>query len=428
MTQQHIRQFIRYSLWVALILAGSQVHAGNWPQWRGPDANGTAPGANPPLTWSETENVKWKVSIPGFGTSTPIVWEDNVFILTAIPAEEGAKPNKGLHQFAVLCLNRQDGNVRWQKTAREEAPHEGHHVDHGYASASPITDGKLLIAYFGSRGLHCYDFDGNLKWSKELGRMRTRNSFGEGASPALHGDIVVVNWDDENEEDFVAAFNKNTGERLWRTPRNEPTGWSTPLIVEHKGKHQVVVNATRNVRGYDLQSGKEVWSCGGQTANSIPSPVADKDTVYVTSGFRGSALYAIALGHTGELDGTDAIRWSRAKNTPYVPSPLLVDRLLYTITMNSGTLSCFDAKTGEPHFEGQRLEGVSGVYASPVSAQDRVYVLGRDGSCVVLKKGPTFEVIGRNKVQDRTDASLALVDGEVFIRGHRNLYCISEKK
>lgn len=366
--------------------------------------------------------------MPGFGTSTPIVWEDKLFLLTAIPAEEGAKPNKSRHQFSVLCLNRQDGTIRWQKTAREETPHEGHHVDHGYASASPVTDGKLLIAYFGSRGLHCYDFEGNLKWSKDLGRMRTRNSFGEGASPALHGNIVVVNWDDETDGDFVAAFDKNTGEQLWRNPRNEPTGWSTPLIVEHEGRHQAVVNATGKVRAYDLESGKELWSCGGQTANAIPTPVADDNTVYVTSGFRGSALYAIALGHRGDLDGTDAIRWSRSKHTPYVPSPLLIDGLLYTITMNNGTLSCFNAQTGNPHFEGQRLEGITGVYASPVSAMDRVYVLGRDGSCVVLKKGPTFEVLARAKVQDRTDASLALVDDELFIRGHRNLYCISEKK
>lgn len=408
----------------------------HWPQWRGPLANGVAPTASPPLSWSETNNVRWKVAVPGFGTSTPIIWGDKVFILTAIPSESGAdspepqagnrRGNTKPHTFVVLCYARADGKLLWQKVAKEETPHEGHHQDHGFASASPSTDGKLLITYFGSRGLHCYDLDGNLKWSKDFGRMRTRNSFGEGSSPTLYEDKVFVYWDDESENDFITALDKNTGKELWRTPRNEATGWSTPLVVKHQGNAQVVVNATGNVRSYDAETGKEIWSCSGQTGNSIPTPVASDDTVYVTSGFRGSALYAIALGHTGALDGTDAVRWSRSKNTPYVPSPLLVDGLLYTISMNNAVLTCLDAKTGSPHYEGQRLEGLSGVYASPVTAKDRVYVLGRDGNCLVLKKGPTFEAIQKNKLDDRTDASIAMVGTDLFIRGHRNLYCISE--
>jgi outer membrane protein assembly factor BamB len=174
--------------------------------------------------------------------------------------------------------------------------------------------------------------------------MKTRNSFGEGSSPALHGDTVVVCQDDETENDFIAAFDKRSGRELWRTPRNEATGWSTPLIVEHGGKPQVVVNGTSQVRAYDLATGKELWSCAGQTANCIPTPVADADTVYVTSGFRGSALFAIALGRAGALTGTDAIRWSHNRNTPYVPSPLLVDGLLYLFRENTPALSCFEAK------------------------------------------------------------------------------------
>jgi outer membrane protein assembly factor BamB len=326
-----------------------------------------------------------------------------------------------------VCLDRKTGKTLWQKIAHETVPHEGHHQDHGFASASPVTDGKLLFAYFGSRGLYCFDVDGNLKWSKDFGDMKTRMGFGEGSSPALYGDAVVVYWDDETENDFIVALNKTTGKELWRKLRNEATGWSTPLIVEHKGKPQVIVNAKGKVRSYDLATGDEIWQCGGQTDNPIPVPVADADTVYAISGFRGAAAFAIKLGYTGDLTGnTNAIRWSYNKNMPYVPSPLLAGNLLYAVKDNAGMLSCFDARTGQPHFEAQRLEGVRGIYASPVAAKDRVYVLGREGTCVVLKQGPQFEILATNKVDDKSDASLALAGNDLFIRSHQNLYCISE--
>lgn len=416
--------------------AAGAATADNWPQWRGPLATGEAPTASPPLVWSETQNVRWKAPIPGFGTATPIIWENKVFLLTAIPGDpadgnsaetQGQRGTKSQpHSFVVLCLARDTGKVLWRKTAREEVPHEGHHPDHGFASASPSTDGKVLIAYFGSRGMHCYDLEGNPKWSKDFGRMRTRNSFGEGVSPALHGDRVFVYWDDEGDNDFIAALDKNTGKELWRTPRNEATGWSTPLVVEHGGKTRVVVNATGSVRAYDAENGREIWNCPGQTANVIPALVADKDTVYATSGFRGSALFAIALGRNGNLEGTDAIRWSRSKNTPYVPSPLLTDGFVYTITANNPVLTCLDAGTGSVHYEAQKIEGLNGVYASPVATRDRVYVLGRRGNCAVLKKGSQFEVLATNTLDDRTDASIAMAGGDLFIRGHRSLYRIAE--
>jgi outer membrane protein assembly factor BamB len=404
-----------------------------WPQWRGPLANGVAPQADPPLTWSETSNVKWKTPIPGEGDSTPIVWENRIFLLSAIST--GKKPSApvadnapdAIYQWVVLCLDRAGGKVLWQKTAREEAPHEGRQENNTFASASPITDGKLLLAYFGSRGLHCYDLDGNLKWEKDFGKMKTKMGFGEGASPALSGDTVIVNWDAEGD-DFIAALDKQTGQQLWRTPRDEGTGWSTPLILDFNGQKQVVVNATKKVRSYDLVTGKEIWSCSGQTANAIPSPVSAGDLVYLTSGFRGNALQAIRLGRTGDLTGTDAIVWSHDKGTPYVPSPLLVDDFLYVIQNNDNILSCFNAKTGLAYFDRQRLEAIHAVYASPVSAKDRVYILSREGTCVVIKKGPTPEVLAVNKLSDgtgHTDASMALVDKEAFIRTPHNLYCLA---
>ena len=241
--------------------------------------------------------------------------------------------------------------------ARDEIPHEGHHPDHGYASGSAVTDGEVVLAYFGSRGLHSYDLNGNVQWSKDLGRMRTRNGFGEGTSPALIGNTVVVVWDDEGDDDFIAAFDRRSGKELWRKPRNEPTGWATPLPATYDGKVQVIVNATGKVRSYNLADGEQLWECGGQTANPIPSPVASADTAYITSGFRGSALFAIALDSKGDVAGTDSIKWMRNKSTPYVPSPLLVNDRLYLITGNSPVLSFSRPAEATPHTKGRNWKG-----------------------------------------------------------------------
>ena len=411
-----------------------------WPQWRGPLGTGVAPLADPPLTWSETNHVKWKTPIPGEGDSTPIVWGDRVFLLTAIPTGKKietkpavAGPSKPkvpdeVLQFAVVCCDRAGGGIRWQKVAREEAPHEGHHPDHGFASSSPATDGQVLLANFGSRGLYCFDLDGNLKWSKDFGKLRIRSAFGEASSPALYKDTVVVCRDDESDNCFIVALDKRTGAELWRTPRKEGSGWATPLIVEAGGRTQAIVNASNVVRSYDLSTGKEIWTCAGQTANAIPTPVASDDTVYVTSGFRGSALYAIALGRQGDLTGTDAVRWTYKKNTPYVPSPLLAGGYIYVVAVNNAVLSCVEAKTGAPQFEAERLADLSaGIYASPVAAKDRIYVLGRDGACLVLRTGPKIEILASNKLGDKGAASLALAGNDLFMRGRKFLYRISEK-
>ena len=420
-------------LCLAAVASANSASENFWPQWRGPLGTGSGPEANPPLKWSETQNIKWKLPIPGEGDSTPIIWADRVFILSAVPvaneASQGSNESgpKRTYGFTVFCIDRGSGKILWQKIARETVPHEGHQENNTFASASPVTDGQLVWAFFGSRGLHCYDLAGNLKWEKDFGQMKTKMGFGEGASPALSGDTLVVNWDHEGA-DFITALDKSTGKELWRQPRDEPTGWSTPLVVDFNGQRQVVVNATGKVRSYDLATGKELWSCAGQTANAIPSPVAHGDVVYVTSGFRGNALEAIRLGRTGDLTGTDAIVWSHNKSTPYVPSPLLVDNLLYLVSGNDAMLSCFNAKTGEPYFEKERLEGIRGIYASPVSAADRIYVLGREGTCVVLKKGPKAEVLAVNKLEDsRSDASIALAGNDLFLRTAHRLYCISEK-
>jgi outer membrane protein assembly factor BamB len=326
-----------------------------------------------------------------------------------------------------MALDRKTGKTLWQKTAREALPHQGHHRDGSFAAASPVTDGEHLYVSFGSHGLYCYDLKGELKWEKDFGDMQTANGFGEGSSPALHGDTLVLNWDHEGE-DFIVALDKKTGNEKWRQKREEKTSWSTPLIVEHEGKAQVIVTATGKIRSYDLKNGEQLWECGGMTANVIPTPVAGFGMVYAISGFRGAALLAIKLNAKGSIDGTDAIAWKHGKSTPYVPSPILVGERLYFYSGNSAQLSCFNAKTGEALYEATRVSELGGnVYASPVAAGDRLYLVGRDGKAVVVKAGDKFEVLAANKLDDRIDASPAIAGKEIFLRGAQNLYCIAEQ-
>lgn len=412
----------------------------NWAQWRGPLGTGVSATATPPVTWSGSKNIRWKVKLPGDGSGAPVVWNDRIFVQTAVPVAPAAAPPPsgvsggrprtiqptGLYRFMLLCLDRNTGKTLWQKVAREEVPHEGHHADHGYSSQSAVTDGKLVYAYFGSRGLYAYDLKGNLKWSKSLGRMQTRNGFGEGSTPALHGNALVVTWDHEGE-DFIVALNAATGKELWRQKRDEPTSWATPLIVQHGKQTQVITAASNRVRSYDLVTGKVIWECTGLTGNVIPTPVAANGVVYVTSGFRGSALMAIRLGRTGDLTGTDAVVWSHNRATPYVPSPLLYGDRLYFFGSNNGILSCFDVKSGKPVLNGERIAALQGVYASPVGAAGRVYLTGRNGATVVIKRSDRLEVLATNQLGEGVDASPALAGSDLFIRGREHLFRISEK-
>lgn len=291
-----------------------------------------------------------------------------------------------------------------------------------------MTDGEYVFAYCGSRGLYAYDLAGNLKWEKDLGNMQTRSGFGEGSSPALYGDTLVVQWDHEGE-DFIVAMDKRTGREIWRRTRDEPTTWSTPLVVEHGGRALVVANGSPRVRAYDLATGEPVWECSGMTQNVIPTPVTDGERVYALSGFRGAALLAIRLGFQEDLtEVPDAIAWRHARNTPYVPSPLLSDRRLYFYSGNTAILSVFDTVTGRPVIEAERLNGLSGVYASPLGAAGRVYLVGRDGNTLVLRHGDTLEVLATNRLDDRFDASPAAVGNMLFLRGHRHLYCLAESE
>jgi outer membrane protein assembly factor BamB len=406
-----------------------------WPQWRGPDATGVSRTANPPTVWSETQNIRWKKEIPGRGSSSPIVWGDRVFVMTAVPVgvplAESHAPRGGLprvpHRFVVMALSRATGEVLWERVAREQTPHEASHTDNGtWASGSAVTDGEHVIAHFESAGLYAYDMNGTLVWQKDLGDKKMRQEFGEGSTPALVGNRLVIVWDHQAGS-FIVALDKRNGNELWRVTREEIDTWATPLVVPVAGRMQVVTNAMNRVRSYDLETGALVWHAPGTTMNAIPSPVYEDGLVFLSAGFRGNNLKAIRLaGATGDLTGTPAIVWSVDRDTPYVPSPLVYDGHLYVLKTNSGVLTVFDAKSGKPHYALQRLDGVPNVFASPAGAAGRVYIPGREGSTVVLRNGPAYEVLAKNDLDDGFDASPALAGNEIYLRGLKNLYCIAQ--
>jgi len=405
-----------------ILISVDFICAQDWPQWRGPLGTGAVPAGNPPVEWSEQQNIRWKPLLPGTGYSTPVVWGNDIFVTAAIPPERGRSV-----KFIVMAVDRRNGKVRWERLAREEAPHEGMHRTTTWATGSPITDGERVWAFFGSRGLYCYTVAGDLVWEKDFGDMRIRNEFGEGSSPRLYKNRLIVPWDHEGQS-FIVALDASTGEEIWRKNRHEVTTWMTPLVVEVAGRAQVITSGSNHVISYDLATGEIIWEDDGLTANVIPSPVEADGVVYVMSGHRGSASRAIRLAEAkGNISGTPAVLWSYNRDTPYTPSPLLLGGFLYFLKSNNGILTCLDVSTGQPHYSKQRLEGIRNIYASPVGIGENVYFLGRTGNAVVIRHGPEYQVIAENTLDDNFDASPVIYGDEIFLRGHQYLYCIAKQ-
>ena len=413
----------------------------SWPRWRGPADTGAASGARPPLTWSEKKNVRWKIPLPGKGHSTPVIWEDRIYVTAAVPhgdAEEPARhrapgahdnsPKVRRQRSMVFAISRKDGSILWQREVHDGRPLEGGHVTGSFASASPVTDGDYVIASFGARGLHALNRDGKVLWSVDLGAMKTKHAHGEGSSPVLHGDTVVVNRDHEGQS-FIAAFDKKTGRERWRKPRTEVTSWATPIVVEHGGKKHLIVSGTRRLRSYDLDTGDILWECGGLAHNVVASPVAGHGMVFAASSYERQAMIAIRLeGAKGDLTVSDNVAWTRRRLTPYVPSPLLYRGVLYLLHHYQAVLCRVDAKTGQESIRAQRLRDLGNIYASPVAAAGRVYVTDLQGMTVVLDHEKPGVILARNRLDDRFSASAGLVDGEIYLRGLRFLYCIAEPR
>jgi outer membrane protein assembly factor BamB len=416
----------------------------NWPRWRGPCNSGVAPEGDPPVEWSENTNIAWKREIPGRGHSTPIIWGDQLILLSAVQTDRKAEkevPAEGqdqnqwmspvsteyIHRFVVISVDRHNGSIRWQTTVREELPYRPTHQFGSWASASPVTDGVHIYAYFGSHGLYALNFDGEVLWERDFGRMEKAMNFGEGSSPALYGDQLIILRDHEGRSG-LHVLEKHTGEILWEEERDEGSSWSTPLVVEYGGKTQLITSATNKVRSQDPASGELIWECSGMTRNVIPSPVCAGGLVYVMSGFRGNALLAIDIsGAAGDITGTGAVVFQYNENTPYTPGPVLMNGRLYLLKSNNGYLTCLDAKDGRVYFSNRKLEGISEIFTSPLGVGDRIYIAGTNGNFCVVRDAGQFEVLARNQLEDRFFASPVASGNDLFLRGEKYLYCVSER-
>ena len=414
----------------------------NWPQWRGPLDTGAALKGNPPTQFNETKNLKWKTPIHGKGHATPLVWGDKIIVQTAVPTDEkvviekkeqseGERRMSGtqtdlVHEFKVILLERETGKIIWEKTVIKELPQESTHQLGSWASNSPCTDGEFIYSYFGSRGIYCLDFNGNVIWQKDFGQMQKVMNFGEGASPYLYKDRIFIQWDHEGDS-FLYALDKKNGKEVWTDKRDEGTSWATPLVLEVNGKPQVITCATNKVRSYDYETGEILWSCTGLTRNVIPDPIYADGILYVMSGFRGNALMAIDLAKAkGDITGSNVILWTYNQDTPYTPCPLLMGGKLYFLRANNGELTCLDAKTGNVYYSKEKLEGIGNLYSSPSGVGDRIYVAA-ENICLVIKAGEKFEILSSNVLNDNFHASPVIVDNELILRGFNSLYCFSEK-
>lgn len=426
----------------------------NWPSFRGSHASGVADGQYPPTVWNaETGlNIRWKTAIPGLAHSSPVIWNDYMFLTTAISGDTtaeyrvglygdvGAANDNSVHSWRIYCLNKRSGDVVWEKTAYEGVPRVKRHTKGTQANSTPVTNGDVVVALFGSEGLFCYDMDGNLLWQTDLGRLDggwfydAGYEWGHASSPIIHNNTVIVQCD-KHEDSYIAAYDLKTGESVWRTSRDEIPSWGTPTLVETKDRTEVVTNAAGYVRGYDADTGNELWKLVMNSEVNVATPVLYDDIVYVTSGYAPNRpVFAIKPGGSGDLtlpdslDSGDNILWRKKRDGTYMPTPIAYGGYLYTLA-NNGVVICYDAKTGEQQYK-VRVAGRGGVAftASPVAADGRIFFTGEDGDIYVVKAGPKFERIAINKIGEICMASPAISDGMIFIRSQHHIYGIGRSE
>jgi len=412
----------------------------NWSHWRGPLSSGASPDATPPTEWSETKNLRWKTPLPGLGHSSPAVWGDLVFVTTSIPIGEPFEPRPdlapGAHdnnlvsskwRFIVIAIDRKDGRILWQRSVHEAIPKEGGHDTGSLASASPVTDGERVYAFFGSHGLYALDVtSGAPVWELDLGDMQTKHGHGEGSSPVLRDGRLFVNWDHEGLS-FLAALDARTGKKLWREPRDERTSWSSPIVIDVGGAPQLITAATGAIRANDPATGALIWKCSGLSDNVVATPVYDPDsgTLIATSSYNFQSMIAIDIRDAkGDLTDSERILWKRSKRTPYIPSPLLYKGHLYFLAHYQGVLSRVEISSGDEPTGPFRLGELRDIYASPVAADGRLYFVDRSGVTLVLRAGKDPGPLAWNQLNDRFSATPALSGSDLLLRGEKFLYCL----
>jgi outer membrane protein assembly factor BamB len=430
---------------VVLAVVAVSAGADDWPRFRGRSAGVAADDPALPDTWSPTENVVWKTDVPGLGWSSPVVWGDHVFLTSVVNTTQQEPPKPGYyigdwpassapHRWMVYDIDFRTGTIRWERVVRSAPPGRAKHLKNSYASETPVTDGERVYFYFGNAGLFVFDLAGKPVWSKPIGPLKTRNNWGTGASPVLHGDRVYV-LNDNDDQSFLAAYDKRTGAEIWRVNRVEGTNWSTPFVWENERRTEIVTSGSDKVRSYDL-SGKLLWEFSGMSTISIPTPFDRNGLLYLASGYLGDALrpaYAIRPGASGDISlkpdqtSNDFIVWSARTGAPYNPTPLVYGDYYYTL-FDRGFMTSQDAKTGKEIYGRQRITGdASGFTASPWGYNGKIFAMSEDGDTYVIRAGTAFEVIGKNSLNEMTLATPAVAHGSLLVRTASKLYRISKK-
>lgn len=442
---------------MALAMAGPQLaSAQTWTQFRGASGNGVCTDGKLPTTWGATQHVAWKTKVPGVGWAQPVVWGDRIF-LTTVEGDKQARPRRGdwdpspgvspllrlvgasaakapdaVHRWKVLCLDAATGKIVWERTAREGKPTFPIHPNNSYATETPLTDGERLIACFGMTGIYCYDLAGKLLWSKDLESYPTQMDWGGGSSPVLLGDHVYLQCDNEKSS-FIAALDKTSGQEKWRAAREEKSNWATPHVWRNRQRTELVTAGGAKMRSYEPASGKLLWemTASGRTSST---PVSDGELLFVDSydrlTGREGILAAIRAGASGDISlkagksSNDFVAWSQRVAGTRSASPLVYDGCVYVLGQMQGIVRCYDAATGKEHYR-ERLPGVTGCTSSPWAGGGHVFCLQDDGTTVVLRAGPKFEVVASNALPEMFWASAAVHGDKLLLRGADHLYCIA---
>jgi outer membrane protein assembly factor BamB len=417
-----------------------------WPSFRGLNASGVSDMQDLPETWNVAtgDNIRWKKSVPGLAHSSPSVWNERVYVTSAVSSRDDAtfKPglygegtaseDRSIHKWIVLAIDGRTGRTLWQQTAFEGEPREKRHIKSTYASATPATDGRVVVAFFGSQGLYAYALDGRPLWKKDLGRLDVgaydipSYEWGTASSPILHDGRVIVQVD-TSHDDFLLALDAQSGREIWRTPRQELPSWGTPTIVRAAGRTEIVTNSSNFVYGYDFETGRELWRLGGSSQITAPTPIFTPDAIIVASGRRPTApILAIKPGARGDITGTASVLWSKLQRGPYMPTPVIYGDQLYVLG-NAGVFDSYRYLTGEEVYRARLLHKGSGFSASPVISDGRLYASSEDGDIFVVKTGPVFEVLGQHSMGEPLMATPAIANQTLFVRGQKTLFAIGKK-
>jgi len=426
--------------------------AGSWPSFRGAHASGVADGQNLPDRWdgSTGENILWKTPLPGLAHSSPVVWGDRIYVTTAVSSDPKATFRRGLygdgdastdrsrHKWLVMAIDTRTGKTIWERVAFEGEPLEKRHIKSTYASATPATDGRIVVAWFGSQGVYAYDVNGTLRWTVNLGRLDLGAydlpafEWGTASSPIIWKDLVILQVDTQADS-FLLALNVETGETVWKTDRDELPSWGTPTVAETPAGPVLITNASKLIRGYDPRTGKELWRLGGSSKITAPTPIASEDLLVIASG-RGPErpIFVVKADARGDLTlpggrtSSDAVLWSRTGRGSYMPTPLIYGGLLYVLG-NNGVFDAYRLRTGEDVYR-QRLPVVgSGYSASPVAADGKLYLSGEDGEILVIAAGPEFKHLATNTMGEPLMATPALSLGVMYVRTSGTLFAVGAR-